>query len=88
MDTPQISVSDIRALLAAPHEEPVLYLTEQGALDVWAAAYVWYYRRVLDRDDVVEFLGDAPDFDTIRDALPEFQADVDAAAERNADCLP
>lgn len=55
---------------------------------MWTAAYVWHYRRVLDRDDVVEFLGDAPDVDTIRDALPEFQADVDAAAERNTDCLP
>ncbi|NEA20716.1 hypothetical protein [Streptomyces halstedii] len=88
MDTPQVSVSDISALLAAPHEEPVLYLTEQGGLDVWAAAYVWHYRRVLDRDEVIDFLGDDPDADAIRDRLPEFQADVDAAVERYTDCLP
>ncbi|MFS0695116.1 hypothetical protein [Streptomyces nitrosporeus] len=81
MTTPQISVSDIRALLDAQSERPVLYLTEDGQLDVWADAYVWHHRIVLTAAAATELLGEAPTREDIVEVLPEVQAAVDTVVE-------
>ncbi|MFI2354721.1 hypothetical protein ACH5AG_08540 [Streptomyces anulatus] len=77
---PQVTVADIRNLLASPAESPVLYVKrdEDGdtQLDVWAEDLVAHGQIVAYRHQAADALGDAPTIDEIRDWLPEVQAAV------------
>ncbi|MGW3166962.1 hypothetical protein ACWC9Q_29710 [Streptomyces sp. NPDC001142] len=80
MPTHVITPADIHTLLAAPQQDPVLYLTCDGKLGVWAEALVSYDSVVLRHHEAVHIFGAAPDADTVRAFLPYVQDYVDEVA--------
>ena len=54
----KLTLDHLRTLAHSPAESPVLYLDENGQLDVWAAALVTHDRVVLTREQLVEAMGD------------------------------
>lgn len=88
----EVTVADIRALLASGAEQPVLYVkrgpdNEGGdlELDVWAAALVDHRAVVITREEVEDILAGDTSAEAIREALDSIQEQVDQVAPTLAD---
>lgn len=90
-DIPQVTAADVRDLLSAPHERPVLYIqngpddgTGELSVRVWAEAegLVHSASVIASREEIVDLLGENPDGDTIEECLPGLQEDVDNVAAK------
>lgn len=86
-DGPLVTVADVRALLAAQSEDPVLYVQNgpddeggEPTVEVWAGALVPAGSVIVRRSDLDDTLGDDPDDDSIRECLPQMQEDADRIA--------
>ncbi|MEU0237744.1 hypothetical protein ABZ234_08635 [Nocardiopsis sp. NPDC006198] len=80
-NTLKVTVADVRNLLADDRDDPVLYVTEEGELDVWVEAYVPDHQRVARRHEVQDVLlpkgADPLTEEDIRGYLPGLQREVD-----------
>ena len=89
MDAPTVTHQDVHALLDCPNEDPVLYVqngpdddgTGPLTLEVWAAVLVPHSSVVARRDDLPDWLQEAPDPDGIEELLPELQEKTEQIAE-------
>ena len=77
LTAPAITVSDLRQLLAAPHENPVLYLDEHGDLDVWAEAYVPHHAVIVRQHDLLDMIGEDTSTNALQEAAEQLQDTVD-----------
>lgn len=87
-DIPQVTVADIRELLASGAEEPVLYVQNgpddeggEQTLAVWARALVPRGRIACTFEEVTDAIGDEPDDDDITGYLPGVQDEIDRIVE-------
>lgn len=88
-EVPQVTVADVRALLDAPHERPVMYVKaydedgdalDEPVIDVWAAGLVPGHAVIVHRCDLIDAIGDDADDYDICEYLPVLQDSVAAAA--------
>ncbi len=85
MTTVAVTATDVQRLLNALHgDESVLYISiDSGApeIDVWVDTYVHHARIITNRVDLIDWIGENPDADTIAECLPGLQDTVDQIIE-------
>ncbi|WP_435108080.1 hypothetical protein [Nocardiopsis synnemataformans] len=79
--TPKVTVAHVRELLNDHRDDPVLYVNEEGELDVWVEAHVDHHQVVVRQHEAEEVLlptgaGPLTD-DDIDGYLPILQVEVD-----------
>lgn len=83
-----ITVADVRRLLNADQPAAVLYIEldegtgEPSTVEVWVEAYVSRHRIITTRADLVDWLGEDIDDESIALYLDELQETVDGAVQR------
>lgn len=81
-----VTTGHLRELLASPGERPVLYVNDEGSLEVWVEAYVPTRQIAARRSELVDDLGgpDHPDGPPtegdLEELIPGIQATVDEIA--------
>lgn len=81
-----VTTGHLRELLESPGERPVLYVNDDGALEVWVEAYVPTRQIAARRAEIVDDLGgpDHPDGPPsegdLEELIPGIQATVDEIA--------